>query len=78
MYYENMMPYNPSEPYSPVEGNPVFRSWEYLSGRFGAPELSPFKKALYKVATWLFEINRDRDNRKYIRVLGLLFYLKKA
>lgn len=75
LYYENMTPYNPAESYSNVEGNPVFRSWEYLSERFGAPEYSPFKSMMYKAVPWIFEINRDRDNRKYIRVLGMRFYL---
>lgn len=38
LFYENMVPFNPSEPFStPTSRTPVY-SWRYLCDRFGHPE----------------------------------------
>lgn len=76
LYFENMTPYHPSAPYSIPNGTPIYKSWAYLTERFGLPVQEPLKDAFRKVSCWIFELNRDQYNKKYLRVLGIRFNLK--
>lgn len=79
LYFDNMTPYNPSEPYSFPDGSPVMSSWAYLKGRFGLPAPKTLREWLSDCGAFLFEVNRDPYNfRKYLRVLGVKIFLEKA
>ena len=78
LYFDNMTPYNPSEPYSVMDGTPVQRSWDYLTGRFGPVAEASWRDVLRKISSFLFELNRDQHNRKYLRLFGITIFLEKT
>lgn len=74
LFYENMTPYQQSEPYSTPDSLTPGMAWEYLCARFGDPTLTPMQAAM----KWLFELARERSTyRKYLRLFGHKFYLEK-
>ena len=78
LYFDNMTPFNPSEPYS-TPASSIIPDWHYLTGRFGKCQYGRFLTRLHLLTRWthwVFEINRDCHGRKYLRLMGKTFNLQ--
>lgn len=73
LYFTNMTPCNPVKGYSPEDGAIVRNTWDYLCARLG-PLKNPSKSSIGK---WFFELNRDSENKKFLRFFGVKIYLSK-